>query len=940
MSTAYLGGVVCYLKRVALTSDRAQISDGELLTRYCEHKDTVAFEALVRRHGPVVLAVCRQVLGSVHDAEDAFQATFLVLMHKAGSLANREVVSSWLYRTAYYTARNARLSIARRRLYERKAANMAIAATTERTYSATELQPLFEEIARLPDKLRTPLTLCEIQGKSRAQAALLLGCPEGTLSSRLARGRALLRTRLERRGYQVPVAALAAAGTRETLRASLATTLVGSTVRTVAAWSCGDVVGAGKMSGQAFALAKLVLNGLTANKVQTWVLCLVSFACVGGASLMAQRELFATGGVHSPIGPPRQQEKPGANLQGDPLPRGAIARLGTGRMRPGNDVTALAFSPDGTLLACGPIYTNVVQVWHRASGRLLLECSGHQGTIMQLRFTSDGRTLISSSLDKTLRVWDAATGKQRFQLATPWPGQFAVSADNRYLAHSSADRTIHLTDLSSGKHIRTFRVGIEATIREGFEPIALVISPDGKQLATAEQKTLRLWDVETGRLRSTTESPNGGQPQAAAYSGGSIVVVSGAYGAPYTLWAFSEPAGPKTLRVEPGKVAQIAFAPDGGSLLFATQGGPLRLLDSGTGAELRVFTGMHGDARALAFSWDAKVAAAGTSHATLHQWDVVSGKEIDTTGKKAAAVDGVAFAPDGGTVATTNADGLLQMWDAASGRLRWQWQGARPKGSASLTISPDGSKVAVGGCGEGVSIIDLASGKQLARLLNERQVGVIGFSQDGEALVIFHQGNAVGWLDLKTGRERSRFPDLPAGGFEQPILARFGFDAHRFHAPCAAASPDGRLAALGDQDKLKCLAVDGAGKAMLLFESPVDSVACLAFAPNAQQLASAGDNAFVLIWDVASGKVVRQLDTRSQEIRSLAFSPDGKTLAAGTVRGELILLDTATGKPISRRAGQRGAILQIKFSADGKLLVTAGGADATALIWDLAQMRE
>src|SRR5262249_54173497 len=150
MSTAQLNNVVCYLKRVSLVTHRAQVSDGDLLTRYLEHQDASAFEAIVRRHGPVVLAVCRQVLGSIHDAEDAFQATFLVLMHKAGSLTNRELVSSWLYQTAYYTARNARLNSARRRLRERKAANMANVATAERVYTAAELQPLLEEIARLP----------------------------------------------------------------------------------------------------------------------------------------------------------------------------------------------------------------------------------------------------------------------------------------------------------------------------------------------------------------------------------------------------------------------------------------------------------------------------------------------------------------------------------------------------------------------------------------------------------------------------------------------------------------------------------------------------------------------------------------------------------------------------------------------------------------------
>ena len=220
--------------------------------------------------------------------------------------------------------------------------------------------------------------------------------------------------------------------------------------------------------------------------------------------------------------------------------------------------------------------------------------------------------------------------------------------------------------------------------------------------------------------------------------------------------------------------------------------------------------------------------------------------------------------------------------------------------------SLDGSKVAVGGIGKGVSVFDAATGKQLFRLLKDSQPAVIGFSNDGQTLLIVHRGRIVSWLDLKTGRELSRYPEAPNGGAELPIFQRSGLNAQRFHAPCAAASADGRLAAVGDQDKLICIGVDDAGRARLLFESSVDSIACLAFSADSKQLATAGDDALVLIWDVASGKPVRQLDTHGKQVASLAFSPDGKCWRRAHFK-ERFLLDAATGKQI-KKPGHRGAI--------------------------------
>src|SRR5262245_8040969 len=208
------------------------LGDAELLESFLTRQDEAAFGALVRRHGPMVLGVCRWVLGHAQDAEDAFQATFLVLARKAGSLGQRDLVGNWLYGVAYRTARDARARNARRRAREKQVRDLPH-PPVEPEPPRPELSPLLDhELSRLPDKYRAPIVLCDLEGGSRKEAARQLNLPEGTLSSRLAAGRQLLARRLARHGLaSVPplavagVSAEAAALTEGVLQTMLLTKL-------------------------------------------------------------------------------------------------------------------------------------------------------------------------------------------------------------------------------------------------------------------------------------------------------------------------------------------------------------------------------------------------------------------------------------------------------------------------------------------------------------------------------------------------------------------------------------------------------------------------------------------------------------------------------------------------------------------------------------------
>ena len=208
--------VIQHLRRTVLLRDAAAFNDGQLLDCFLTQREEAAFTALVRRHGPMVFGVCRRILTDAHDAEDAFQATFLVLARKAASIWPRDQVGPWLHGVALRTASKARCQKARRHVVERQAGAAREWELPSDDLLWRDLRPLLDaELQRLPEVYRAPVVLCDLEGASRGEAARRLGVPEGTISSRLARGREMLGQRLRRRGVTLGAGALALALAKE-----------------------------------------------------------------------------------------------------------------------------------------------------------------------------------------------------------------------------------------------------------------------------------------------------------------------------------------------------------------------------------------------------------------------------------------------------------------------------------------------------------------------------------------------------------------------------------------------------------------------------------------------------------------------------------------------------------------------------------------------------
>ena len=274
MRTARARMIIGCLRQAALPD--AGLTDGQLLGRYVSRRDDPTFEALVRRHGPMVLAVCRRVLRHAQDAEDAFQATFLILARKAASVSKRESVGAWLHGVAYRAALQARTSVLRRKVKEQQIEDMPHPIVMPQEDRNELLGLLDQELARLPEKHRLPLVLCELEGRSRREAARQLGLAEGTLSSRLARGRTMLARRMAAHGAAVTAAALVGLLAGGARAACVPGPLVVSTVR-----AAGGAVPAG-VAALATGVMKAML--LTKLKCAAGVLLVVVAVGVGAAA--------------------------------------------------------------------------------------------------------------------------------------------------------------------------------------------------------------------------------------------------------------------------------------------------------------------------------------------------------------------------------------------------------------------------------------------------------------------------------------------------------------------------------------------------------------------------------------------------------------------------------------------------------------------------------
>jgi WD40 repeat protein len=599
--------------------------------------------------------------------------------------------------------------------------------------------------------------------------------------------------------------------------------------------------------------------------------------------------------------------QPGVDAHGDPLPRGALQRIGTVRFRHSSPVQALAYSPDGKILAAGGSHDPVrlwdahsgeelrqlpalwvsalafssdgqllatggafktIHVWHVQQQRKVANLHGHTGTIRALAFAPDGKTLVSASQDGTVRIWNVQEQNEIGQLQghqdEVW--SLAISPDGQIAATGSKDYHIRFFQLNSRELSRT------ATAFGGVT--GLVFAPDGKTVLSAS---------DDGMIRTWNPQPNQDEGN----------------------WV-----GHKQI------ITALLLDRDGKTLISRGYDGEVKVWDWKNAKLLRsIPAGTDGDA--LALSPDGKtLAAAGQNHA-VRFWNVDSGKEKPGDAGPLGAVTTLKVSPDGKLLVYADTTGAI-LWHDLAGNKNLGVRAAHSGGEVVLAFSTRGDWLASAAGADGVRLWDTARIKEEHQFAAQKDDAVLSlaFSPNGTYLAVGYRNGGVRFLDLAT---RKPFRTIPIPGAVKAL----------------AFSPDGKkLAAAADK---KIVIWDAATGAKLKEYDGESGAACLAYSPEGLVLASGHYDGNVRLWNETSPDPIL-LEGHFSTVYSLVFSATGRMIASGSFDKTVRVWEVVSAGLVDTWTGHQGPIYSVGLANNGRDLISAS-ADTSLLVWDVTRLQ-
>lgn len=957
------------------------LTDGELLERFIAERDPAAFEILFERHGPMVLRVCRSRLDDLHGVEDAFQATFLILVQRARTIQLRGSVASWLFGVANRVANRARVDAARRRKHEQNVAKPEVGAP-EREEDSDAWPMLRDEVARLPLKYREPMLLCYVEGKTCAEAATRLGRPVGTIKAQLARARKRLKARLSSREGS---AGIAAVGLLDVAAPAVPPLLASATLRVVMAFSLGQPESLA-LASTAARLARGGMRSMVLGKIKTLsVALLVVASFLGAVAFTATRPRPPGSTGQDSVDHIKVRGAAGKateDLYGDVLPNGAIARLGSIRYRAQDTVAGLAFV-GGELVVVSD--QGKINYYDATSGRLLRSAAAALQNVRGFALTADRKrmAITGSSFDQALagtvnrlKVLDAATGQAQVSIELPQGSSesFALGPDGTVAATLDTDHWVRIWDLATGKKIQSSRFSTA-----GLGAVGVKFSPDSSLLAVGDNSSVSLWRWKRNQPVEKVRFGGGldytGVTVMAFSPDGSRLVLDGGRGAGVVVIdvAKRRVVGGLGIARDAGRSASaFAFSPDGRRLVVgehALYSEDVSVWDFSTRKRINTLSAPFGGATELTFSPDGRTLAAGSDwNGTIDIWELASGKRLTSVRPShEAGPSFIEFTDDDSQVVTAGDDGTIRYWEVRTGKalriseLHVPGETSSSHSVRGFAVSPDERRVASSSLDNTVRVWDARTSQEIYRFPGHESLGssfgghrALAFSRDGRRLVSCGDDRQVIVWDIESGKPVAEYrvnPGDPPAARDQKGAERrttLGLGRSRLSLDGTRLVMDLGSTYLFDVQTGKELQrIEWGRGSLIAYAISPDNTLFLTTAsgPN-EAIELAGrrlrsekrNNDFLTLRRMSDGTLLKQVGLAERGAGPVAFSADGARFAAGVMGDNPMvrLFDTATGEERGTISGLGSEPSSVAFSRNGKLLATAL-KNGTVLIWDLAQ---